>query len=1092
MAVFLRWPKVGLWLLILALFAGSVWMYSLQREGWRSEIEKELTAIASLKAKQIADWRSAHLVEAEVLQRDAFLKTTIGAFLSKPTAKDRQDLVDRLRLLADQHGYSEILVLDTTGQERFRLHEGSPVHVDNLPPHLRHAQETGQPVFIDLYSGAADWPPNTSIIIPLPIETNSQDFPQGFLLLVSDASRFLFPLLQGWPTPSHTAETLLIRSEADHALILNEPRAQPGAALSLRVPLTDIDRVSVIAALGRQGYVQGTDYRGIEVVAVLVPIENTSWSLVAKIDFKEAFADWHTRAGLQWALQLSLLTLIVLSWLVFWQHLQGAHFKELHQCEIANRSAMEHQALLLRSIGEGVIATDAHGQINMMNTFAEQLTGWTSEAALGCPIDDVFVLADSRTGEPMAPLVHEVLAAEKMTKRLNQCVLVAKDGRRFHVSESAAPVMAEGGRMTGVVLVFRDGSESYRLREEIRQERYLLRLFVEQAPAAIAMLDRKMRYLAVSRRFLLDYGLGGQHILGQLHRDIFPNMPERWQAVHQSCLEGTVKECEEDSITLRNGQREWLRWTVHPWRESSGKIGGILFFSEIITWRKAAEEALQQSEAKFRTLFQKHAAVKLLIDPESGRILEANEAAEAFYGWSQAQLQQMRIHDINTLSPEQVSAELAKASREDRVHFEFRHRRADGSMRDVAVYSSAVTIHGKIVLHSIVHDITAFRQMEEQLRQAQKMESIGCLAGGVAHEFNNIMAVILGYGQLLLERTPAEDSRRMSIQEIMRAADRSVKITRQLLTFARQQPESIDVFELNSAVHDMLTMLERLVGEQIHMVWQPWSEPLPVVMDASKLDQVLMNLCINARDAITGSGTITIATSLVNYPPVNSVITPECTLSDFVLLTVQDDGSGMDEKTLERIFDPFFTTKAPGEGTGLGLPFVYGIVQQSKGYIEVDSSPGQGTTFKLYLPLACQGAEEVVDVDASIHRSTAGATILLVEDESPLLTMVRLMLEELGYQVLATSSAEEALELGQADDGREIDLLLTDVVLPEMGGKELAEVLQVANPNLKVLFMSGYALQASVSEEADEEKTNFLAKPFRMKDLAAKLQEILI
>ena len=1082
-----RWTLVAAAAVVLALVAGGVWIYRVQTEGVRAEVERELSAIALLKAAQITDWYNDQLADGTSLMRHPYLIDAIERFLAAPGGDNRRELLRRWAFLAEQHGLSDIRLVDGEGRERLRLGPATEDHAPRLGPFVQRALAERNPVFIDLHPDAGRMPHST-IVVPLHAAAGQGQRALGCLLLLSDASAFLFPQLQQWPIPSSTAETLLVRRDGEAVLFLVNTRHRPDVAFTLREPLGQTELVTVMAVQGRQGYVHGRDYRGAPVEAVVLPIPNTPWFLVAKIDTDEAFADGRSRILLLLGLLAALAALIGSGALIAWQRRQRAHDRALLDAAAETRAVLEHRAVILQAIGDGVMATDAAGRVTLVNATAATLTGWSAAAAEGQPLDRVFVLEDSRTGQPVASPVQQVLASRAAVTLANHITLIARDGERRHIADSAAPILAPDGELLGVVLVFRDVSEGYALRETVRRERLLLGLFVDQAPAAIAMFDREMRYLAVSRRFLADYDLGERNLIGLDHYQVFPEIPDRWREVHQRCLQGAIERCEEDQFLRRDGRREWVRWAMYPWYETADTIGGAVLFTEVVTERKVMEEALRQSEAKFRTLFQRHAAVKLLIDPDDGRILEANEAAAAFYGWPREELERMRIDEINTLSPAQIQEEMSRARRHERIHFEFRHRRADGSVRDVAVYSSPIDIQGRTVLHSIIYDITEFRQMEEQLRQAQKMESIGLLAGGVAHEFNNMLAVILGYTQLALERSTSDDPLHADLKEILRAAEHSARITSQLLAFARKQPIQPRVFDLNTAIRDLLKMLRRLIGERVQLVWQPGPGELSVRMDPAQLDQVLINLCLNGRDAITGAGTITIATGLGPCTCEICAGGPTGASGDRVLLTVRDTGCGMDEATRERIFEPFFTTKEPGKGTGLGLPTVYGIVHQHGGCIEVASLPGEGATFTLSLPLA-DGADPPA-AEPVPAAAVIGARILLVEDEPSLLPMVRLMLTELGHQVLAAASPDEALQLAEEHRGA-IDLLVTDLVLPKMDGRELADTLQAANPGLRVLFISGQALPAVDPKTDAGQGAGFLQKPFRMDDLARKVQEAL-
>ena len=450
----------------------------------------------------------------------------------------------------------------------------------------------------------------------------------------------------------------------------------------------------------------------------------------------------------------------------------------------------------------------------------------------------------------------------------------------------------------------------------------------------------------------------------------------------------------------------------------------------------------------------------------------------------------MRMDQINTLPPHQVRAELSRVRNQERIYFEFRHRRADGSIRDVAVYSSAMELEGRPVIHSIVHDITEFRQLEEQLRQAQKMESIGRLAGGVAHDFNNMLAVILGYTQLVLDRTPVDDPRHEDLEEVLHAAEHSAGITRQLLAFARQQPISPEVLDLNAAVDGLLKMLGRLIGDGVRLVWRPGAEVLPVVLDPAQFDQILANLCVNARDAVGASGTITIETGRVCYTADDCANRPERLAGDFAVLTVRDDGCGMDRVTRERIFEPFFTTKPMGEGTGLGLAMVYGTVHQNRGFIEVESAPGEGTVFRIHLPHHTGATAAATGDSTGAAPMGRGETVLVVEDDPLLLGLVRQMLGKLGYAVHEADTPAAALALAAHHDG-DLDVVLTDVVLPEMDGRDLADRIRALRPSIRVVFMSGYAPGMLTDRGVLAQGAAFLQKPFPLHQLARRLRQVL-
>jgi signal transduction histidine kinase len=381
-------------------------------------------------------------------------------------------------------------------------------------------------------------------------------------------------------------------------------------------------------------------------------------------------------------------------------------------------------------------------------------------------------------------------------------------------------------------------------------------------------------------------------------------------------------------------------------------------------------------------------------------------------------------------------------------------------------------------------------KLQAQLFQAHKMESVGRLAGGVAHDFNNMLGVILGYSELALAKTSPEQPIRPLLEGIREAAERSANLTQQLLAFARKQTVAPKVLDLNGTLAGMLSILQRLIGEDIELIWRPVADATPVHMDPSQLDQILANLCVNARDAITGAGTVTITTDHRSFDDRYCSLNAGYLPGDYVLLAVADNGRGMDQETLSHLFEPFFTTKEVGKGTGLGLATIYGIVKQNNGFIAVESQMGQGTTFTIFLP-RYHSQEEIPAVQAAGGRPSPGSeTILLVEDEPMVLQMTATMLEQLGYRVIAAASATEALTL-VGEHGEQIQLLISDVMMPEMNGRELAARILATQPQIKLLFMSGYSFDQLPPESCGAAGIHYIQKPFTVKELASHVREAL-
>lgn len=387
-------------------------------------------------------------------------------------------------------------------------------------------------------------------------------------------------------------------------------------------------------------------------------------------------------------------------------------------------------------------------------------------------------------------------------------------------------------------------------------------------------------------------------------------------------------------------------------------------------------------------------------------------------------------------------------------------------------------------------DITEKAHLEHQLLQSQKMESVGRLAGGVAHDYNNMLSVIIGYAEMGLEQVSTEDSLHHNLNEILDAALRSMAITRQLLAFAKKQTISPVIVDINDLISGMIKMLQRLIGENISLVWSPGNTIWKIKMDPSQVNQILANLCINAKDAINGLGSITIETRNRNIERNYDFGEFNLAKGEYVVLTITDDGCGMDTRTQEQIFEPFFSTKG-AHGTGLGLSTVYGIIQQNKGFINVYSEPDKGTTFRIYLPKTAEAQEDEERAETGTENipKGRGEKVLLVEDEVTITEMISEMLEKLGYQVLATSDPNEALELAGQSDG--IELLITDVIMPGMDGKTLADKLSARYPLLKTLFISGYTADVIASQGVLHQGVHFLEKPFSRKELGSKIREVI-
>ncbi|MGM0419263.1 MAG: ATP-binding protein [Thermodesulfobacteriota bacterium] len=531
-------------------------------------------------------------------------------------------------------------------------------------------------------------------------------------------------------------------------------------------------------------------------------------------------------------------------------------------------------------------------------------------------------------------------------------------------------------------------------------------------------------------------------------------------------------------------------------------------FKKMLTQIKLKYDELQQEVKRFRDSEQRF---RILLDTipdfiwlknDKGIYLACNKAFEKFTGLEEKNIIGKTNYEIFTQKMsnyfKNYDQEVLEKKKPVRIEQKISLNNDDkGKLLDITkvpVFDADKELIGVL---STAKDISEKKKEEkekeklsEQINQMQKIESIGRLAGGVAHDFNNMLGVILGHAELVLDGIDQSDPSYEHIREIIKAAERSADITKQLLAFARKQAIVPQVINLNEAVKGMLKMLKRFIGEDIYLDLRTAENIWPVRIDSSQLDQILANLCVNARDSITNTGKITIETSNIAIGQSYAEYNPEAFQGDFVMLSVSDTGCGMDKELISYIFEPFYTTKEQGKGTGLGLSTVYGIVKQNDGFISVYSEPGTGTVFKIYLP-RYQGEDNKSEAQGKNDKITGGSeTILLVEDEASILDIVKRSLEKYGYRVIATSSPEEAIEKAKTAEHK-IDLIITDVIMPDMNGSEMLDRISEVRPGIRHLFMSGYTSDIIAHHGVLDPGRELIQKPFSNKDLAMKVREIL-
>jgi PAS domain S-box-containing protein len=760
---------------------------------------------------------------------------------------------------------------------------------------------------------------------------------------------------------------------------------------------------------------------------------------------------------------------------------------------VAELAAREWQATF-DAANDAFWLLDKDQRVVRSNKAADTVFDHPCGAVIGLPCWEVAHGKDCAI--PNCPVMRSRKSLHRETEELTI-------GDRVYIV-TGDPILNERGEFAGAVHIVSDVTERKRADAELNR----LRKAIDTTHEAVFLTDPNGVFTFVNPGFTATYGHRAEDIIGkQTPRVLKSGLLDAadyerfWTRMLQG---GEVR----GGITnrRRDGTLISVEGSATPIRDDNGQVAGFLGIQHDVSDRKRAEQALLASEERHRTLFEGSSDAIMTVSPSTGRFTSANPAT----------LEMFEVADLDAflkLHPWELSPALqvdGESSRDKAVAmvemavatgshlFDWTHRRLGGETFPATVLMSRTAIAGEVVVLATVRDVTpqvratAEREkLKEQLRVAQKMEAIGSLAGGVAHDFNNLLCVILNNVGFALEGVPDDSPQKQDLLEIKHAGESAASLTRQLLAFSRKQmlqPVSLDLNEVTAGVEKML---RRVLREDIELVRVPSPDLGPTIADPGQIEQVLMNLVVNARDAMPAGGRLTIETANVDVSEQYTGQQNSLKAGPYVMLAVSDTGSGMDEETQARIFEPFFTTKEVGRGTGLGLSTVYGIVKQSGGGVWVYSEVGKGTAFKILLPRATLDAGEAVVPAAVAKRPSSGSeTVLLVEDVDALRRVAARTLTSAGYTVLSAASGEAALQAASAFEGH-IDLLLTDVVMPRMGGPALAERLLKVRPDVLVLYTSGYPDNAVVFQGLLSSQAHFLPKPFSPASLTTRVREVL-
>ena len=1041
------------------------------------------------------------------------------------------------------YGYRSVSICDLAGAVLVSSDGPAPGAEDVAL--AREAARTGEPR-VDLVREPGGF---VALVVAAPVRKIGQDAgPGGGLLVVSSADESVFDLLLRPVSPA-TGEAVLVQREGDSALYVSPLRFRPDPPFTFRRALNEPGFAARAALEGDEDFGSSVDYRGVKVFAAARRLKRAPWGLVVKVDEEEALAPFRKdvrQKGITWgALLLALFAAAAGSgYSVVTTNkarlarsealLRRAEEERIPALNRLLRTIMEVNQLIVKGPGEERLLAEACrilvGRAGYVTAWIGRVDPETKRVELAAHAGEGRALLesleircdDSPLGRgPVGTAIREGRSVVVADARSDPSLEPWRERVRFlGVGATAALPLRRGGVVTAGLAVFApegagiDG-ENLALLEELagdisfaldvldarektsRSEQQLrnLRQAVEQTPATVVITDLEGRIEYVNPSFTQVTGYTAEEALGRnprmLKSDRTP--PGLYEELWTTILGGRTWSGEICN-KRKDGTLFWELASISPVRDEAGVTRHYVAVKEDITERKRTEEnvaklnaELEEALAWQRQIFE-GSRDAVFVSDEEARFVAVNEAATKLTGYSRTELLAMGIPGLHE-EPD-LAAYRAFHRRilgGEQILSEALIRMKDGGKVAVEFNNRLVTIGGRRFMHTAGRDLTERRHLEAQLLQAQKMEAVGRLAGGVAHDFNNLLTVIQGYGELLALSLEGDAERRENVGEIVKAAERASTLTRQLLAFSRRQVLETRILDLGEVVTGAEKMLRRLIGEDVEVVVVKPAALGRVKADPGQIEQVLLNLAVNSRDAMPGGGRLTIelldasleaplTTSHDSIPP-----------GPYVVVSVRDTGCGMDAGTFSHLFEPFFTTKEKGKGTGLGLATVFGIVKQSGGYVDVESAPGAGTTFRVYLPRS--DAPATSGVRPRVRSRAGSETVLLVEDEAAVRNLVKAVLERKGYAVLAASDGAAALALVDGHAGA-IHLLLTDVVMPGMNGRDLAARVKAKRPAIKVVFMSGYPADAP-ADFGMEGGPAFLSKPFNERALSMKLREVL-
>ena len=758
----------------------------------------------------------------------------------------------------------------------------------------------------------------------------------------------------------------------------------------------------------------------------------------------------------------------------------------------------QNLAITLNSIGDGVIVTDQSGNIARLNPIAEKLTGWTISQAKGKPIRSIFKIVDATTREPLLNPVDKVLSTGEIVYLSNHTTLISRDSQEYQIADSAAPIRSGDDNILGMVLVFNDVTEAYNLRKEVAESHLRLEQVMGDMHAMVATLCPEGGITFVNKKPLTLGGLDFKSVLNQrLWNSPWFNYDEKiQQEVKQACLSAAKgQEINQDLQMQTLDGPIWIEFGLHPIKEESGNINLLVWEGRDISSRKLAERKLKDEQV-LQALTLDNLADAVIIADDRGMIRRFNKSACQIFGYSDQEIINQNINilmEVDDAKMHHIFLENYHLTSRPTILGKGRRvtaKRKNGEIfpLHISVAELPEMIDGQKQFVASAQDLTTRELQQEMLQRSQKMEALGKLTGGIAHDYNNMLGVIMGYCELL-EPALAETSKQLGfLKQVQHAAKRGAMLTQKLLSYSRQKPSQSDSVNINEFLRSQQEMLEKTLTARIQLTLELNENTFNIDVNLGDLEDAILNLCINAMHAMPDGGHLKIKVEFQEILD-QDADTHQVNSGEYVVISISDTGIGMDKDIQNKIFDPFFSTK--GElGTGLGLSQVYGFMERSHGVIKVYSELGYGSRFSLYFPLA--KSHNITNQESSnfkTNRNFSGTeSILVVDDEPALLELIKEILKEQGFFVFCAKNAENAMEIIKS---QHVDLVLSDIIMPETNGYQLAKYIQQYDPNITIQLMSGFDDEFEIDENNLSLHCGQLTKPIRRQALLSRVKELL-